>query len=268
MHVSLVVPIKNEEASLERLLRSIEAQTHPPDEVILVDGGSTDHTVALARGYAHTHPFVRVLEAGPATPGRGRNVGIEAAQCDWIALTDAGIVVTPTWLEALVAASARRPEARVVYGNYEPVVESRFTEWAALAYVPPKFSCPEGRIRGRSVASMLLHRDAWRAAGGFPDYRAAEDLIFMERLNKVATVTWAPTATAWWSIPSTPRKTFSRFYTYSAHNVWANRQAQWHYGVAKQYALVLGSLLLGLAHSVAWLLLIPLWMLARVGKTL
>ena len=47
--VSLVVPVRNEEGSLAALVESIRRQTRAPDEVVLVDGGSTDRTVALAR---------------------------------------------------------------------------------------------------------------------------------------------------------------------------------------------------------------------------
>ena len=47
--VSLVVPVRNEEATLGQLVDSIRGQTRPPDEVILVDGGSDDRTVFLAR---------------------------------------------------------------------------------------------------------------------------------------------------------------------------------------------------------------------------
>src|SRR5207244_861116 len=91
MQISLVIPVRNEEQSLPLLVESIRAQTRPPDEIILVDGGSTDGTVALAGALTAADPRFRVIEAGDATPGRGRNVGIAAARHDWIALTDAGI---------------------------------------------------------------------------------------------------------------------------------------------------------------------------------
>src|SRR4051795_10341592 len=88
--VSLVVPVRNEEGSLAALVESICRQTRAPDEVVLVDGDSTDRTVALARALTAGDPRFRVIEAGPATPGRGRNLGIAAAHHEWIALTDAG----------------------------------------------------------------------------------------------------------------------------------------------------------------------------------
>src|SRR5262245_43695731 len=126
MLVSLVIPVRNEKPSLPELLRSLGDQTRPPDEIILVDGGSTDGTFALARKLTTGDPRFRVIEAGDATPGRGRNVGIAAATHDWIALTDAGIRVEPTWLARLAAAVEREPCLQVVYGNFEPVTDSFF----------------------------------------------------------------------------------------------------------------------------------------------
>src|SRR5438094_112504 len=96
--LSLVVPLRNEEASLLDLLATIRLQALPPDEVIPGDGGSAGQAVRPARQPAAGEPRFRVLEAGPATPGKGRNVGIAAAQHGWIALTDAGISLEPAWL--------------------------------------------------------------------------------------------------------------------------------------------------------------------------
>src|SRR4051794_25912174 len=107
--ISLVIPMRNEEDSLGNLLVSIAKQTRPPDEVILVDGGSTDRTADLARELTAGDPRFRVIEAGPALPGRGRNVGIAAASHPWVALTDAGISLDRAWLEQLLAALDREP---------------------------------------------------------------------------------------------------------------------------------------------------------------
>jgi cellulose synthase/poly-beta-1,6-N-acetylglucosamine synthase-like glycosyltransferase len=54
-------------------------------------------------------------------------VGIAAASYDWIALTDAGIRLEPSWLEHLVAAVDCDPSVAVVFGNYEPITWVAFT---------------------------------------------------------------------------------------------------------------------------------------------
>jgi len=269
LQISLVIPVRNEEESLARLLDSIRRQTRPPDEVLLVDGGSTDRTVELARELAAGDPRFRVVEAGEATPGRGRNVGAAAARHPWIAFTDAGIALEPDWLERLAERVAGDPPADVVYGNFEPVTRTFFERCAAIAYVAPKEPREGGgEARGPFIASSLMRREVWRRAGGFPDLRAAEDLIFMENIERLGVVTrWAPRATAWWQLQPGFARTYRRFALYSKHNVWAGRQRFWHYGVARQYAVALVFVALGLAHSLWWLAVPALGLLARAARS-
>ena len=270
LQISLIIPVRNEEESLARLVASIRAQTRRPDEVILVDGGSTDRTVELARSLAAEGGGVRVVEAGQASPGRGRNVGASEARYPWLAFTDAGIGLEPDWLERLVEQVAEEPETEVVYGNYDPVTRTFFERCAAIAYVSPKSPHGEGGAltRGRFIASSLMRREVWRRAGGFPDMRAAEDLIFMERVEaEGARTRWAPRANVFWQLQPTFARTFRRFALYSKHNVWAGRQRFWHYGIARQYAVALVFVVLAVVHSAWWLLLPVLGLLARAAKS-
>jgi cellulose synthase/poly-beta-1,6-N-acetylglucosamine synthase-like glycosyltransferase len=267
--ISLVVPVRNEEMSIGELIASISRQTRQPDEVILVDGGSTDLTVALAEGLTSGDPRYRIVRAGDATPGRGRNVGFAEARHDWVALTDAGIRLDPAWLERLAEVAERDPLVRVVYGNYEPVQETLFERCAALAYVPAKERRAGGRMRGPFIASALIHREVWEAVGGFPDLRAAEDLAFMERIDgQKFNVGWAPGANVAWRLQPTLARTFRRFVLYSKHNVWAGRQRHWHHGIARQYLVGLPFVVLAFAHSPWWLGAPLLGALTRVAKSI
>jgi glycosyltransferase involved in cell wall biosynthesis len=269
IQVSLVIPVRNEEESLAALVESICAQTRLPNEVILVDGGSIDRTVELARKLTSGDEQFRVIEAGDATPGRGRNVGIAAASHEWIALTDAGIRLEPTWLERLVEVAERDAAVDVVYGNYEPVTESFFTRCAALVYCPAKVERGNGRSRGPSTASMMLRREVWREVGGIPDLRASEDLIFFERIaERGFQVGWAPQATVWWQLQPSLARTYRKFALYSKHNIWAGRQRYWHYGVLRFYLLVIPFIALAVLHSAWWLVAPLVGFLSRVAKSI
>jgi glycosyltransferase involved in cell wall biosynthesis len=267
LEVSLVIPVRNEEWSLPALISSIQAQTFPPAEVVIVDGGSDDGTVELGRRLTEGDERFRFVEAGDATPGRGRNVGTQAARSEWVAYTDAGMHVEPTWLERLVREVGHDPSAEVVYGNYEPRGDTFFERVAALAYVAPKRELPGGRMRPPSIASSLMRRDVWRRVGGFPDLRAAEDLIFMERIAQRGVATrYAPEATVWWQLQPTLARTFRKFVLYSKHNVWAGRQRFWHYGLARHYLVALIFVALAFVHSVWWLAVPSAGLLARAAK--
>lgn len=263
--LSVAVPARNEEASLPQLLASLLEQTLPPREIVVADGGSTDATVATAR--AHADRGVRVLEIGPAFPGRGRNEAAKAARHDWIAFIDAGCTADPGWLAGLVDAARRGPEGtRAVFGNYAPRLAGEWDVAQALALVQP---VDESGCRPWFIASALIHRSAWEEVGGFPeDLRAAEDLLFFERLQaaRVGTVR-APAAWIRWSLAPSPGAVFRRLRLYSAHHVAAGLARTWHHRV---FAMDAVFLLLALAAPWWWPagLFLGLAFAARVVKTI
>lgn len=262
--ISLVVPIRNEQDSIENLIESIGRQTLQPDEVLLVDGGSTDGTIGIVERLAAADRRIRLIKTDGATPGMGRNIGIAASANEWIALTDAGIRLELDWLERLYREVEAGEGVDFVYGNYAPIIDGLFERCAAVAYVPPMSG--EG-VRGRSIASCLLRKGVWEKVGGFPDMRAAEDLMFMEAAETVGfKAAFAPKALVHWQLRPDLGSTFSKFVLYSKHNVWAGRQWDWHYGILRQYALLVPFLLLAVLHSPWWLVALPLWLAARTAK--
>src|SRR5690349_19973610 len=100
--VSVVVPNSDEADSIRELVSSLLAQTRPPDEIVIADGGSTDATPQIVEDYIQRGAAVRLIRASAALPGRGRNLGAAKASFEWLAFTDAGIRVASNWLEALV----------------------------------------------------------------------------------------------------------------------------------------------------------------------
>jgi glycosyltransferase involved in cell wall biosynthesis len=266
--VTVVVPVKDEVRDLPELLASLEAQTERAFEIIVVDGGSTDGTIDLLR-QAQSDGRLRLIEAGQASPGKGRNIGTEAASTTWIAYTDAGIRLDEHWLERLTRVASADPDASVVYGAYEPVAATFFERCAALAYVEPRSRGERGCVRSGSIASCLLKKEVWEAVGGFPDLRAAEDRIFMRGVAESRVgITFAPEAVVHWRLQTGLASTFRRFRTYSRHNVVAGEQANWHYGVARLYAPVLAAAALAAVLDPEWLLLPVAAAQARVAKTI
>ena len=83
--VSVVIPVRNEAAKIQRCVEGILAQTIPVEEIIVLDSGSTDGTLEILRRY----PKVRVLSITPESFNHGgtRNKGVRAAHGDWIVLT-------------------------------------------------------------------------------------------------------------------------------------------------------------------------------------
>ena len=204
MQVSVIVTVYNEQASIERLLRSLAAQTRRPDEVVICDGGSQDSTVAIIRAFATRFPEqlpnLRVLVEPGANISRGRNVAIRAAQGPIIAATDAGVRLEPTWLEQLVAPWAAGGEPPLaVAGFFVPDAEGVFPIAMAATVLPledeidPRTFLPSSR-------SVAFTKNAWAQAGGYPEWLDyCEDLLFDFALNAQrpelpTAFVWAPAA--------------------------------------------------------------------------
>jgi hypothetical protein len=147
------------------------------------------------------------------------------------------------------------------------VCDGPFTRAAAVAYVP---AADTQGFRGPSVASLALTREAFSRAGGFPEYRAAEDLVFLERLQATARgIARAPRALVYWRLAPDTRRTFGRFALYSEHNLRAGRGRDWHAGVLRHYAAmaILGAGAAA-AGAGAWALAVaPLWQVARAARS-
>jgi hypothetical protein len=238
-HISVIVPVKDEAASIESLLHALLQQTYLPAEIVITDGGSQDHTRDLIRSVqSRSTVMIVLIEEEHALPGRGRNLAIAAAQFDWIACIDGGIVPQPDWLQELVHASVREPAAKIVYGSCLPVVDTYFAECAAITYAPPP-----GRPM-RVIPSCLFHRSVWEMAGGFrEDLRSGEDLLFFQKLDAAAVRgVFAEKALVFWMLQSSLRTTFNRFSTYSYHGMKAGLANEWQTAVCRLYVVLVAML--------------------------
>ena len=97
--VTVVIPIYNIECCLGACLDSVLQQSLRDIEVICVDDGSTDGSLALAQGYAARDKRVRVIACEHSNAGRCRNVGMAEAKGEWLSFLDADDVFAPTMLE-------------------------------------------------------------------------------------------------------------------------------------------------------------------------
>lgn len=271
--ISVVIPALNEENSIRRLLEDVLSQTLKPAEIVITDGGSTDKTREIIEEFITAGAPIKLIRVTKSMPGRARNLAVAESRCPWIAFTDAGITLIPDWLEALTT-TARENSSDVVYGTYEPIIDSFFTECAAIAYVPPPSESESGPVRPRSIVSALMRREAWEAVGGFPEHlRSAEDLLFMNQVEQSGfTIARTARARVYWHIQPDFWRTFKRFAEYSRNNIRAGLFAEWQQTIFLYYALIAatacGVIFLGrrglIIPPVVWLLLL----IARAAKTL
>lgn len=230
-NVSLICTVLNEGQSIKKLLKSLVEQTCRPDEIIFVDGGSTDNTVDLLKQYADEHHLpMQVIVAPGANISRGRNIAIEAAAGPIIASTDAGVRLNRHWLEKLLAPFHHQPSPAVVSGFFIPDPQSAF-EVAMGATVLPQASDINPNTFLPSSRSIAFSKASWQAAGRYPEWLDyCEDLIFDLKLrDEAGPFAFAPDAVVYFRPRSSLRAFFKQYYQYARGDgkadLWRKRHA-------------------------------------------
>ena len=156
--ISLVSTVFNDRAGAELFFRRMAAQTHPPDEIVIVDSFSRDGTWdVLAGELARTdRPWRLVTWQERCNVARGRNLAIARAAGPLIASTYLGCDWDLEWLEELTAPLFARPEIGVVIGSWEIPEAWVKSDWAKAeyAFLPShKLEAkPESQGTSRSIA--------------------------------------------------------------------------------------------------------------------
>jgi glycosyltransferase involved in cell wall biosynthesis len=210
---ALIVTVLNEAGTLEALLDSIAAQRQPPDEIVFVDGGSTDTTLAVLEAWSTRLPL-RTIAAPGANISRGRNLAITAASADVIAVTDAGVRLSPDWLFEL--SRHLTPEVDVVSGFFQADPRTPF-ERALGATTLPNLSDVKPHAFLPSSRSVLFRRGAWLGAQGYPEWLDyCEDLVFDLALRRSGCrFAFAPRARVWFRPRPSLSSFFRQYYRYA-----------------------------------------------------
>jgi len=228
MQLSLIVTVKNEAVALPRLLDSMAAQTRAPDEIVIVDGGSTDETLHILQAYRARLRLTIIAQPG-VNISQGRNIAIRAATGDIICATDAGTRLDEHWVEELVKPfETNLPTVQVVAGFFVPDPQTVFetalaaTTLPVLADIRPAKFLPSSR-------SVAFTKAAWQQVGGYPEWLDfCEDLIFDLALRQAGfRFAFAPRALVHFRPRENLRAFFKQYYHYARGdgkaNLWFTR---------------------------------------------
>ena len=168
MQISVVVPVRNGERTLPRLMASLVAQSLKPYEIIVVDDGSSDRSPDIAREYGAKLYFT----GGGKGANYARNLGVKASSGDIIAFTDSDCVAHPDWLLAALLAFALL--AGLGLGSAYPGGAPLFSLWPSLATVAiilisgaaaPRLGRRLWKLQRPLWALSLAFLTAWAALG-------------------------------------------------------------------------------------------------------
>lgn len=216
--------MKNEERAIASFLDGILAQSRPPDQVVLVDGGSSDNTVETVQSYIVAGAPLVLISAPGASRSRARNLATQAANYDVIACTDVGCVPKVDWLQRLIAPFSD-PAVEAVGGFYRPDCHTRFEVCAGVATCPA-LEHIDVKTWMPTTRSLAYKRSAWALVGGFDDdLFDAEDAPFVASLRRAQIKWgWALDAVVLWR----PRSTLVAFARQHTHYAYGDGQSATH----------------------------------------
>ena len=176
MLLSVVIPALNEEPHLGQLLSDLQRQTRSPDEVIVVDAGSSDATVRIAECSR-----AAVLHGEPPV-ARGRNLGGYTATGELIFFLDADTRLPRTFFEDFVCEVERRRLdiacPRYLPHDSTPAIKAIHAFWNAVLKASER-TLPTGA--GHCIA---LRRELFREGRGFDPSLKFDDIELVRRLSK------------------------------------------------------------------------------------
>ena len=187
--VSAIVPVYNGAHCLPRCLESLQKQTHPRVEIIVVDDGSTDGTPGLVQA-----PVRLLSTGGRKGAGAARNVGAQAATGDVLFFTDSDVVAPPDWIAKALRARAEKG-VPCGGGGYAGPVKEIFIQQFAHEELVWRRRHHRGYVETLVSNNLWCERELFLAKGGFPEaYQAAssEDMEFSWAVSRDHKLWWDP----------------------------------------------------------------------------
>jgi len=226
MKTSFIATVLNEEKTIASFLESLKNQTVKPDEIIIVDGGSSDSTVANIKYQMSNFPTSPRLRGVSKYPIKskliikkgnrsvGRNEAIKNAKGEIILCSDAGCILDKNWIKNISKSFDK--ETDVVSGYYYPIAKNVFEKCMASYTCVMEDKIDEENFLPSS-RSIAFRKEVWRKIGGYPEnLNTCEDLVFAKRLkNRGCKFKFTKDAFVLWPQKRNLKEAFSQFFNYA-----------------------------------------------------
>lgn len=185
--VSVVVRCFNEEVHLGRLFAKIQKQTIKRVEVVVVDSGSTDRSVEIAKSYG-----AKVLRIAPSkfSFGRSLNLGIRAASSKYVVIASAHVYPTSNkWIERMIEPLKNRGVA-LVYGKQQGAKTSKFAEKQVFKQWFGEKTIANQDHAFCNNANAAIKKSVWHKYKYNESLTGLEDLDWAKRIKQAGYQVW------------------------------------------------------------------------------
>lgn len=217
LKISFITTVLNESKTIEALLESLLTQTKMPDEIVIVDGGSSDDTIEKIKKeklkFKNVKDFKVLVKKG--NRASGRNEAIEKASGKIILCSDSGCILDKNWIKN-ISEPFFNSKIDIVSGFYLPITNNTFQKCLASytcvmeSNVDPNNYLPSSR-------SIAFKKSAWEKVRGYPErFDTCEDLIFAKKMKKENLVfKFSKDALVYWPQRKNLLEAFKQFFNYA-----------------------------------------------------
>lgn len=206
---SFVTTVFNSSEELDSFIKSIWLNSVKPKEIIVVDGGSTDDTVAKLEKLKKSGIPLKIVVRKGANIAKGRNIGLALSKCEIVFTGDAGTVFEKHWFEKLLVGFSKG--ADIVVGKYaslepkslpEKISATRFPSFDSFTQEQWDSFLPSNRQIG-------FRKSSWRKLGPYPEFiaRADDTLLHLKAKKLGLKYYYAKNAVVYWRA----RTSFSQY---------------------------------------------------------
>ena len=176
--VSVIIPFYNSSKTILETLQSVEKQTYPAIEIIVVNDGSDEENRQYLKQIMTDYPHVQLVEQNNKGVPAARNAGARVARGVYFTFLDSDDIVKPDYLRACVEALHAHPRAKVAYTRAE------FFGARTGEFVLQPYNGFKSLLQGNRFYCTALHRseDFWRVGGFDESFRTHEDWEYWIRL--------------------------------------------------------------------------------------
>ena len=260
VQVSLIACIKNEFLDVDGWFDRVINQTRLPNEIIIVDGGSTDGTKEKLEFRAnHSRIPVQLFVNPGGNIAQNRNLAVKEARFPVIAVTDFGCFPREDWLEKIIMPFEMDDQIVVSGGTYDPISrtkkygrdQKKLWYWSSINDVDPQDYLPPG-------GSIAYLKESWSMVGGYPEWLTltGEDTYFDLELKSCGGK-WAftPEAVVEWIAPDTLGGYLKKVYQWAIGDGESGVRARYIGLYTLRLLLVAGSTIAVLAAAALFVLI-------------